>query len=176
MPLPKYEDWTPPWKVDDDFDAEKAKRLIYNLHVDKEGLQTRLSETTTARDEATSKLAEHETKDLSELERVQRELAEMKAAPPKVDDTALARYEIALDKGLTRAQAKRLVGTSREELTADADAYIEEHGLNTDREPEGTRPPTRRPQTRLSTGLAAGDEDEGSNDPAKLAGLLPPRR
>lgn len=173
MPLPKFEDWTPPWG-EEECDPAKAARLIYNLHADKERLQTRLTESDQAREEAQAKITEHETKDLSELERVQRELAELKAAPPKTDDTALARYEIALDKGLTRAQAKRLVGASREELSADADAYIEEHGLNGER--DGERPPSRRPQPRLSTGLDTGDNDTGTTDPSKLAGQLPPRR
>ena len=42
--LPKFEDWTPPWGDDDDnFDAEKAKKLIYGLTSDKEKAAERVS-------------------------------------------------------------------------------------------------------------------------------------
>lgn len=39
-------------------------------------------------------------------------------------ELAMARYEVALEKGLTRTQAKRLVGSTREELAADADELL----------------------------------------------------
>lgn len=38
------------------------------------------------------------------------------------------RAEVALEKGLTLSQAKRLVGSTREELTADADVLIADIG------------------------------------------------
>jgi hypothetical protein len=176
MALPSYEDWTSPWG-EDEIDRDKASRLVYNLHSDKERLQARIAEVERSRDEFQSQLTEHEQRGLSELEKAQRELEALRSAPPKVDEVALARYEIALDKGLTRAQAKRLVGSSREELEADAEAYIAEHSLNGSRdEGQVDRPPSRRPQGRLQTGLDAGDDDTGSTDPASLAGHLPPRR
>lgn len=39
-----------------------------------------------------------------------------------------ARLEVALDKGLTVKQASRLVGTTKEELEADADEFVSELG------------------------------------------------
>jgi len=42
--------------------------------------------------------------------------------------TRLARLEVALDKGLTPSQAKRLVGNTREELEADADQLLKDLG------------------------------------------------
>ncbi len=43
-------------------------------------------------------------------------------------ETALARFQVALEKGLTPSQAKRLVGSSREELEADADELLKDLG------------------------------------------------
>lgn len=40
----------------------------------------------------------------------------------------LARLEVALEKGLTPSQAKRLVGDTREELEADADELLKDIG------------------------------------------------
>lgn len=39
-----------------------------------------------------------------------------------------SRYEVALEKGLTLTQAKRLVGNNRDELLADADELIKDLG------------------------------------------------
>jgi len=51
--MPKFEEWTPPWGTDDDqLDVAKVKKLIYDLKVDKEGLQDRNATLTTERDEA----------------------------------------------------------------------------------------------------------------------------
>ncbi len=57
--------------------------------------------------------------DKSEAER--RQAAEERAA--KADLRAL-KVEVAFEKGLTQAQAKRLVGSTREELVADADEIL----------------------------------------------------
>lgn len=77
---------------------------------------------------------------------------------------ASVRFEVALDKGLTKAQAKRLVGTTREEIEADADLLLEELG--------GDKPkPADRPRERLRGG---GDPtvEPDETDPRKLAGLV----
>lgn len=71
-------------------------------------------------------------------------------------DIEKARLEIALEKGLTKAQAARLVGTNAEELAADADAYMEEHGLSGASEggnggEEGQAPPSQRAKVRTGT-------------------------
>ena len=163
----KFEDWTPPWK-DDEFDADKAARLIYNLHVEKQTASEKAEKALTERDEKITELSgkveEYETKDLNEVERLKREnekLKQGKSEPSSTDDLTAARLEIALDKGLTKAQAKRLAGSTREELEADADAYIEEHGLSKAGEGEGSgaeKPPTRRPTGNLKTGSEAADE------------------
>lgn len=65
------------------------------------------------------KLKEFEDRDKTELERLteRAEAAERAAAATEVK---ALRLEVAAEQGLTPAQAKRLVGESREELEADA--------------------------------------------------------
>lgn len=55
---------------------------------------------------------------------------------------ANARLEVALDKGLTKTQAARLIGTTAAELVADADRFLEEIGQQAPKTPPfqgGTR-------------------------------------
>jgi hypothetical protein len=83
---------------------------------------------------------------------------------------ALLRLEVAIDKGLTKAQAKRLVGTTREELEADADELVESF-----RPAGGTgdKPkPRSSPKERLRGGGDPNEEPEES-DPRKLAAKVP---
>lgn len=82
------------------------------------------------------------------------------------------RLEVAQDKGLTPAQAKRLAGTSKEELEADADELLATFApaSNDDEgDPKGT---SRRPKERLTPGASAPAEPE-ETDPRKLAADLP---
>jgi hypothetical protein len=96
------------------------------------------------------------------------------AATAKAD-----RFEIAAAKGLTPAQARRLVGATKEELEADADAMAEELGLKKDEGkkdeddrqdeelPQDERP-LGRPKEELRSG-ASNPEDEETPDASKLA-------
>jgi hypothetical protein len=61
------------------------------------------------------------------------------------------RLEVAFDKGLTPAQAKRLVGTTREELEADAEEILRDF-------------PALKPD-----GRPRGDVDQGGRPPAPPA-------
>lgn len=69
------------------------------------------------------RLDEIEEAQKSELEKAQ---ARADAAEKKALETELAalRASVALEKGLTPSQAKRLVGASREDLEADADELL----------------------------------------------------
>lgn len=69
------------------------------------------------------KLKEYEDRDKSELEKLVESQA---AAERRASDAELraTRLEVAAGKGLTAAQAKRLVGATREELEADADEIL----------------------------------------------------
>lgn len=72
---------------------------------------------------AEARLKELEDRDKSAAEKDAERLAtaEKKAAEA---EARLLRMEVASEKGLNAAQAKRLVGTTREELEADADELI----------------------------------------------------
>lgn len=59
----------------------------------------------------------------TELERVAEERDSHKTRAQEAE-LARDRLEIALEKGLTKTQAKRLVGSTREELEADADELL----------------------------------------------------
>jgi hypothetical protein len=80
-------------------------------------------------EEAQRKLAEFEERSKTEQERVldqvRREASEAATAPLQLQ---VDRLEIAIEKGLSLTQAKRLVGSNRDELASDADALLEEFG------------------------------------------------
>src|SRR6478736_1305352 len=73
--------------------------------------------------DAAKKLKEIEDRDLSELQKLQRDRDELsqKLTPLQQEN---ARLNVALDKGLPKALAGRLQGTTVEELTADAEALM----------------------------------------------------
>jgi hypothetical protein len=72
---------------------------------------------------AAKKLAELEEANKSEIEKAQ---ARAEAAEKELNSTRIEalRNSVALDKKLTPSQAKRLVGSTREELEADADELL----------------------------------------------------
>ena len=74
--------------------------------------------------EAAAKLQQFEDRDKTEAQRLteRAEAAEKRAA--EIEGRAI-RLEVAAEKGLTPAQAQRLVGETREQLEADADALLE---------------------------------------------------
>jgi len=65
--------------------------------------------------------AEQDRAEQDKTEAEKRAAAEQRAAEAELRAT---RLEVAHEKGLTPAQAKRLVGTTREELEADADEIL----------------------------------------------------
>lgn len=75
------------------------------------------------------------------------------------------RMEVATEKGLSLAQAKRLVGNTREELEADADELLEAFKA------EGGES-RNKPATGLRSRAVPGAEPE-DNDPTKLAASVP---
>lgn len=113
----------------------------------------------------------------SEVDRLREQVATL----TKENETAtvtIARFEVAAAKGLTPAQARRLVGSTKEELEADADAMVEELGLKKDDEnanddetvetpAEESHPYGERPKENLQDGAAPAGEE--TVDSAKLA-------
>lgn len=133
----KYEDFKAPWEKDGgEIDPEKAKRLLFNA-LESEATATDKVKTVAAEksevDKALEVYKEAETKAArakeSDEERHAREKKELEDQLEKAKagggrETLL--LEIALEKNLTKAQAKRLVGETREELEKDADDYLKD--------------------------------------------------
>src|SRR5688500_785922 len=120
----KIEDWTAPWETatgETEIDKDKLKRYLFNLLGDKEKLQERLTGVTTERDElkktADEKAREGETNE-QRLEREKKELETKLADAQKPGDKELEvlRLTVAVEKGLNKAQLKRLMGSTKEEL------------------------------------------------------------
>lgn len=87
-----------------------------------------------------AKVQEFENAKLSDAEKQAKMLAELQKENTTLKASSL-RAEIAITKGLTAAQAKRLVGETREQLEADADAYLEENkGTSAPQLPGNKRP------------------------------------
>lgn len=105
QPEPEKE---PDWKAD----AEKWKAL-----------SRKNEEAAKANAAAAKKLAELEEADKSEIEKAQAraEAAEKELTSSRVE---ALRNAVALEKKLTPSQAKRLIGSTKEELEADADELL----------------------------------------------------
>ena len=111
-----------------------------------------------------------EDADKSEIQRAN----EAKAVSDKAAADAqakLMRLTVAMRKGLTEAQAKRLVGASEEELEADAEELLASFGQKNNAGDDGAGKPTR-PKERLRSG-AVPDEEPDETDPHKLAASVP---
>lgn len=111
------------------------------------------------------KLKEIEDKDKSEVDKLREE---RDAAVKDRDEAKLqvTRLEVATSKGLTPAQAKRLVGATQEELEADADEFLSSIKPSDDK---GT--PPGKPKERLSGGGDPTEEPEP--DMRKLVAEIP---
>lgn len=114
------------------------------------------------------KLKEIEDAGKTELQKTSDERDEHKTARSAAELKAL-QLEVALDKGLTATQAKRLIGTTREELESDADELVASFKPAED---DGKGGPARRPTERLRGGGAPASEPE-ETDPRKLAAQIP---
>lgn len=90
----------------------------------------------------------------SELQKAADKAAEAEKRAAEAEQRAL-RMEIAHAKGLTPAQAKRLVGSTKEELETDADELLETFGTTDD----GKKPPSRKPNERLRSSTSSDDDD-----------------
>jgi hypothetical protein len=156
---PEKKEEKPPWGSDDEFDPKRAWKLIQDVRSDAEKAKTerdKLREDQKSREDA-------EKSDQQKLEE-RATGAEKDAGEAKAE---AARLKVALRKGLTETQAKRLVGQTEEDLEKDADELLESF-----KSESGGEEPSRRPKERLRPGAAPSAEPEES-DPAKLAGQVP---
>lgn len=114
--------------------------------------------------EAEAKLKEADDAKLSEVERLQSQVAELTKRAEGAESRA-DRFEVAAAKGLSLAQARRLVGSTKEELEADADEMRSELGLKD----EDEKAPATKPRPKEDLKLGASNEDDEVADPKKVA-------
>lgn len=151
---------TPPWGTDEQFDPQRAWNLLQNVRGD-------LAQAQAARDELKGKVTEFENAGKSESERLTGDRDSWKGRAETAEGK-LRRLEIGLEKGLTPAQCARLVGTTEDELKADADAFLAELPQRS----SGQAPPTRRPAERMPTGGSEPEQQEPDEDPFKVAARI----
>lgn len=115
-------------------------------------------------------------KDIEDANKTEvQKLADEKAAAEnaaKSTSGELMRLRVAMRKGLTEAQAKRLMGDTEEELEADADELLETFGAKKEPGSDKDAGKPTRPKERLRSG-AAPDEEPEETDPRKLAAAVP---
>jgi hypothetical protein len=135
--LGTIENFKAPWESDTGPDQEiepaKLKKLLFNFRLDRAKAQD-------ARDEAGEKVTSLET----ELQQAKADVAKgdptgkiadletkLRTATENLAKANLDkdRIEIGIEKGLTPKQAKRLQGTTKEELEADAEELLETFGV-----------------------------------------------
>lgn len=135
--LGSFENYKAPWESDtgsdEEIDAAKFKKFLFNLQLDKAKAED-------AAEEAAEKVtkAEQDLKDAKaevakgdksgKIAELETKLAEAETAKVAAESN-LVRLEVATEKGLTPKQAKRLQGTTKEELEADADELLEDLGV-----------------------------------------------
>lgn len=116
--------------------------------------------------------SEAEKAKLGDTERLTLERDEHKSGRETAEAKAL-RYSVALDKGLSKTLAKRLVGKTREELEADADELL---SLTGGGPATGERkPPAGKAREALPRGGGDPTGEVEETDPAKLAAKIPRR-
>lgn len=121
--------------------------------------------------ELAGRLKAIEDRDKSDSERHAEENATLKKELETATATS-ARYKVALEKGLSITQAKRLVGSTEDELSLDADELLTDLGV-TDTPTGSETGPATRPRPDLTPGSGDPDATPEETDPAKLAALVP---
>lgn len=144
------------------FDPERARAALKRKNSEAENLRRRLKELEplALRAQELEDGSKSETEKLTETNRS----LEQRAVTAEAD---ALRLRIALRRGLSEVQAKRLVGSTEEELDADAEELLA--SFKTPDAPGG------RPREHLRPG-AVPDAEPVETDPAKLAALVPRNR
>lgn len=145
----------PPWGTDEEFSPEKAWNLIQNLRGDLDKAKPALA-----------RVKELEDASKTEAQKLAEDRDTHKGRAEKAE-AQLMRLTVGLEKGLTPAQAKRLVGSTKEELEADADELLASFGNQT-----STSTTTRPRETLRGGGDPTGDPEP---DIRKIAADIPRR-
>lgn len=129
-PEPKADDWKAPANQEE-LDSIIEKRLARERakFADYDDVKAKAAEFDKAQEASKTELQ----KAVERAQQAENSLAELRLEAD--------RNAVALDKGLTPTQAKRLVGTTREELAADADELLKDLG---DQKPSGPRAPQQK--------------------------------
>lgn len=161
---PPGEPGTPP--ADDGMATDAGKRALKAERDRVKALEAQLADLKPLADAA--RAAEDANK--TEVQRLTEENAQLKKDLGTATVTG-ARLKVALDKGLTATQAKRLVGDTEEELAADADELLEDLGAKPG---EGTPapPPGAKPSERLKPGNGNPEEPVAETDLKKLGARM----
>lgn len=101
------------------FDEARARAKIAKQNSENAALRARLKDA----EPLAAKARELEEAQKSEAERVTERLTAAEERAQRAEAQLLL-SEVAAEKGLTAAQAKRLIGKTREELLADADDFL----------------------------------------------------
>lgn len=178
--LAKIEDWKAPWEKDlkdgDEakIDPDQLKKYLHGLLSDKEKAQERLTEAGTELETFKTAATEAARKGESADAKRDRELAEANARADKAERAAseVIRLRVALTKGLTESQAKRLQGETEEELSADADDYLKDLKPAGEAEDDDDADEAQLRQTPIQKGVRSGGDPLGqldTYDPVKHA-------
>lgn len=104
--------------------------------------------------ELETRLKEFEDRDKTEAQKLAERAEAAERSLAELQANAL-RAEVALERGLTPSQAKRLIGSTREELEADADELLKDIGAT-----NGPRAPRPDPNQGRQSGGAASTADQ----------------
>jgi hypothetical protein len=152
----------------DEFDADKAKAKISKVNSEAANLRKRLKEL----EPMASKAKELEEAQKSESQRLTEAKTVAEKEAVKASQEA-ARLRVALKKGLTEIQAKRLIGETEEELEADADELLESFKPKDDPDKKSPEDEKSEPPKGGERSGATGDTKPEETDPRKLAEGLP---
>ena len=175
----KIEDWTPPWETRGvEFDADEAKELIFNLMTAEQKLKGEKSALTVAVTEAKSELAtvqaqmadkpkDEAAKD-QEISALRTKVTKLEADGRPDDRKLIDRYEVALEHGLSKRDARRLVGDTVEELEEDAAEFAERLGIGKESGEGGDGKPPAPPSRRPTPSSKLGNGRDRSNEAPAL--------
>jgi hypothetical protein len=153
---------------DDDQLGEAGKRALAKEREARKAAEDRVKEL----EPRAAKADELENASKSEIEKAAEKTAAAEKRAEEAERKALL-AEVAVDKGLTTAQVKRLVGSTKEELEADADEILETFGAKPDPSANGSKT-SRKPTEDLRREKDGNDDDSvEETDPAKLAEKIP---
>ena len=178
--IKSYEDWTPPKFLqgeDDDIDLERVRLEFYTRESENaqyrhqnRALKSQVSDLRSQIDGEDD--GDDSGDDFDEAPRPTSKGKNKSEGEGQGPSLTEIRLKIALEKGLTYNQAMRLHGDTEEALQADAEAYMEEHGITSSdskneegegSEPESSPEPPRRQPRRGD--VKSGTEREGDSEP-----------